>query len=76
MPDGTATAIVWEIAEYVAFIRNSTEFETAYINRLGNLTLGIQARLLPVTWPLLHRAEEKEMVLELLTGDTAVDNGG
>ena len=29
MPDGTATAIVWEIAEYVAFIRNSTEFETA-----------------------------------------------
>ena len=25
MPDGTATAIVWEIAEYVAFIRNSTE---------------------------------------------------
>ena len=39
MPDGTATAIVWEIAEYVAFIRNSTEFEMAYINRLGNLTV-------------------------------------
>ena len=39
MPDGTATTIVWEIAEYVAFIRNSTEFETAYINRLGNLTV-------------------------------------
>ena len=56
MPDGTATAIVWEIAEYVAFIRNSTEFETAYINRLVILPWGIQARLLPVTWPLLHRA--------------------
>ena len=40
MPDGTATAIVWEIAEYVAFIRNSTEFEMAYMNRLSNLTLG------------------------------------
>ena len=39
MPDGTATAIVWEIAEYVVFIRNSTEFETTYINRLGNLTV-------------------------------------
>ena len=38
MPDGTATAIVWEIAEYVAFIRNSTEFEMAYMNRLSNLT--------------------------------------
>ena len=37
---GATTAIVWEIAEYVAFIRNSSEFETAYIDTLADLALG------------------------------------
>ena len=38
---GATTAIVWEIAEYVAFIRNSSEFETAYIDTLADLALGL-----------------------------------
>jgi len=38
---GATTAIIWEIAEYVAFIRVSPELETAYIDTLGDLTLGL-----------------------------------
>ena len=38
---GATTAILWEIAEYVAFIRNSTELDTAYIDTLGDLALGL-----------------------------------
>ena len=38
---GATTAILWEIAAYVAFIRNSTELDTAYIDTLGDLALGL-----------------------------------
>ena len=38
---GATTAILWEIAEYVAFIRNSSELDTAYVDTLGDLTLGL-----------------------------------
>ena len=38
---GAATAILWEIGEYFAFIRNSDELETAYTDTLGDLTLGL-----------------------------------
>ncbi|MDE2843408.1 MAG: hypothetical protein OXN21_08505 [Chloroflexota bacterium] len=38
---GATTAIIWEIAEYVAFIRVSPELETAYIDTLGDMTLGL-----------------------------------
>jgi hypothetical protein len=34
------TAIGWEIAEYVTFIRFSPELATAYLDTLGDLTLG------------------------------------
>ena len=34
------TAIAWELAEYVTFIRNSPELATAYVDTLGDLTLG------------------------------------
>ena len=33
-------AIAWELAEYVTFIRFSPELTTAYIDTLGDLTLG------------------------------------
>jgi hypothetical protein len=33
-------AIVWELAEYVTFIRFSSELATAYTDTLGDLTLG------------------------------------
>ena len=38
---GAVTAILWEIAEYFAFIRNSPEFATAYADTLGDLALGL-----------------------------------
>ena len=34
------TAIAWELAEYVTFIRNSPELATAYVDTLGDLALG------------------------------------
>lgn len=37
---GATSAIVWELMEYVTFIRNSPEFTTAYADTLGDLALG------------------------------------
>jgi len=37
---GAVTAIGWELAEYVAFIRDSPELATAYEDTLGDLALG------------------------------------
>ena len=38
---GATTAILWEVAEYYAFIRNSPELATAYTDTLGDLALGL-----------------------------------
>ena len=38
---GAITAIAWEIGEYYAFIRNSSELATAYTDTLGDLSLGL-----------------------------------
>ena len=38
---GAVAAILWELAEYFAFIRNSAELETAYEDTLGDMTLGL-----------------------------------
>ena len=43
---GATTAILWEIAEYIAFIRDSPELETAYRDTLGDLTLGLTGSFL------------------------------
>jgi hypothetical protein len=37
---GTTAAVVWELGEYVAFVRNSPELQTAYTDTLGDLALG------------------------------------
>jgi hypothetical protein len=42
---GAASAIVWELAEYVAFIRDSPELATAYEDTLGDLALGTTGSL-------------------------------
>jgi len=36
-----ATAILWELAEFVAFVPNSPEAATAYQDTLGDLALGL-----------------------------------
>ena len=38
---GATTAILWELLEYVTFIRHSPELKTAYIDTLGDLALGL-----------------------------------
>ena len=38
---GAASAILWEVAEYYAFIRHSSELATAYYDTLGDLALGL-----------------------------------
>jgi hypothetical protein len=38
---GAVTAVLWEFAEYVTFIRNSAELDTAYTDTLGDLALGL-----------------------------------
>jgi hypothetical protein len=38
---GATTAILWEIGEYYAFIRHSSELATAYTDTLGDLALGL-----------------------------------
>ena len=38
---GAATAILWEVGEYFAFIRHSDELDTAYVDTLGDLALGL-----------------------------------
>jgi hypothetical protein len=38
---GGVSAILWELAEYFAFIRNSDELDTAYTDTLGDMTLGL-----------------------------------
>jgi len=40
------SAIVWELLEYVTFIRNSPELSTAYTDTLGDLTLGVAGSIL------------------------------
>ena len=38
---GAVIAILWELSEYLAFIRNSPELATAYADTVGDLTLGL-----------------------------------
>lgn len=38
---GAVTAILWELAEFVAFLRDSPERRTAYTDTLGDLALGL-----------------------------------
>ena len=38
---GAVTAILWELLEYVTFIRHSPELKTAYHDTLGDLALGL-----------------------------------
>lgn len=46
---GAVTAILWEIGEYFAFIRNSPELDTAYTDTLGDLSLGLGGSVLAAT---------------------------
>ncbi len=57
---GAASAIVWELAEYVSFIRHSSELATAYTDTLGDLGLGLTGSIAAavVTYLLVARLEQ------------------
>ena len=46
---GGVTAILWEIGEYFAFIRNSSELSTAYTDTLGDMALGLSGSAVTAT---------------------------
>ena len=46
---GAVTAVLWELGEYFAFIRNSPEIATAYTDTLGDMTLGLTGSTLAAT---------------------------
>jgi hypothetical protein len=57
---GAVTAVLWEFAEYITFIRNSPELETAYTDTLGDLALGLSGSVLAgaiTAWALWPRAQ-------------------
>jgi hypothetical protein len=43
---GATAAVVWELGEYAAFVRHSSELATAYTDTLGDLALGSLGALL------------------------------
>jgi hypothetical protein len=43
---GATAAVAWELGEYVTFVRNSPELQTAYTDTLGDLGLGTLGALL------------------------------
>ena len=43
---GATSAILWELAEYFAFIRHSSELDTAYEDTLGDMALGLGGSIL------------------------------
>lgn len=57
---GAVTAIAWEYAEYITFIRHSPELQTAYTDTLGDLGLGLFGSIIAavvigwVVWPRRH----------------------
>src|SRR5262245_16968303 len=55
---GCFTAIFWELAEYVTFIKDSPELATAYTDTLGDLALGTLGAIIGsgvVAWLLPRR---------------------
>jgi hypothetical protein len=52
---GAVTAVLWEFAEYITFIRNSDELQTAYTDTLGDLALGLSGSVVAATVTALRR---------------------
>jgi hypothetical protein len=46
---GAVTHILWELGEYVAFIHDSPELDTAYTDTLGDLALSLTGSLIGAT---------------------------
>lgn len=68
---GAVTAVLWEFAEYMTFIRDSPEEATAYTDTLGDLALGLSGSIVAAVvtawllWP--RRARQMERVSRTLS---------
>ena len=68
---GAVTAVLWEFAEYMTFIRDSPEEATAYTDTLGDLALGLSGSIVAAVvtawllWP--RRARQMERVSTTLS---------
>lgn len=68
---GAVTAVLWELAEYVTFIRGGPEEDTAYTDTRGDLTLGLSGSIVAAVvtawlfWP--RRARQRERVSTTLS---------
>lgn len=62
---GAVTAILWEFVEYITFVRNSPELETAYTDTLGDLALGLVGSLIAalLTVWLLRSSDQRRATL-------------
>jgi hypothetical protein len=65
---GAISAILWEIAEYITFVRDSPELTTAYTDTLGDLGLGLAGSVLAailtwIIWPRLHPSPARPLSL-------------
>jgi hypothetical protein len=57
---GSYVAVLWEVAEYFAFIRHSPELQTAYTDTLGDMVLGSLGSTVAgviVSWTLVRGSE-------------------
>jgi hypothetical protein len=61
---GCASALLWELGEYAAFIRHSPELQTAYTDTLGDLALGTLGSLVAgvVLWRIRRAEPSREPV--------------
>ena len=57
---GAVTAILWELAEYVAFIRHSPERATAYTDTLGDLGMGLVGSVIAALLLVTLRAGSRQ----------------
>jgi hypothetical protein len=60
---GSVMGVLWELAEYFTFVRDSPELATAYTDTLGDLTLDLIGALLTaaICWRFLGRQRPNAM---------------
>jgi hypothetical protein len=75
---GAVAAILWELAEYFAFIRHSSELDTAYEDTLGDMSLGLAgatAAALATSTVLARRAGYTATMLKPRSSGSALPEG-
>ena len=71
---GAVTAILWEIAEYYAFIRRSPELDTAYTDTLGDMALGLAGSAITALMAAIgQRGMKADRNKDLTSSGEAVD---